>query len=961
MTNKDFPIDIIVNGVNKKGHVEGRTLLVDFLRDNVGEKSVKIGCEEGACGACTVRIDGKIAKSCMILAANCHQSTVKTVTSQGDDNKLSRLQQSFIDSHALQCGYCTSGMIMSAQDFLDENEGKDFTEDDVKQALTGNICRCTGYRNIIHAIFAAAGKVLSLSEIEEQKSKHKSNVGKPITRREDRRLVSGRGRFADIFGNSDDLHAAVARSTKAHAKIKNVDISEASKISGVIRIITGEESKNYWQPISPTLDLLDLKLPKRYPLATDKVVFYGEPIALVIADDPYVAEDAALSIETEYEELPVNVNVFDSLAADSAKLLYPQWNSNVQVDYSFENGRVDSVFEEADLVVEENISSHRYGAMPLETRVVRADYDYSEEGLVVHSSTQVPHQMRLYLAQVFGLKENRIQIIAGDVGGGFGAKLSVDCEFLPVLGSILTGRPVKWFESRSGWIQAGFAARDYQTTSRAAFKKDGKLLALETEIVADMGCDGAERACGLGMPINGGNYAVGPYRCVDYRTRVRCVVTNKAPYNAYRGYGKDLANMLIERVFDQAAERLEIDPLEIRKRNLLTKYPHQIITGPIIENGTQRESLERLEQIMNLPELRNKQSQYLEKGRYLGLSLIPYIEPAGATFPGSAFQNYESVNVRLAADGSVQVLTGIQNIGQGIETSYAQVAADLLGCKIEDVNISWGDTNSTPWGSGTFSSRGAMFAVGAMIEAGKKVRSRIEIGAAELLGCEIGELSIKDSNILGTETGKSITLSDLAYAVYVNPGAEVILDKADVPSLEALGTFRHPQVNWKPDEKGRAQFYPAHANGAEGILVEVEPQTGRVEIVKIWMVADHGVVLNPLLLQGQIKGGLVQQIGGTLYEKLSYDEQGIPQQRTLKEYGIPTVWAAPEIEIEHLETKSPSTEIGAKGGGEDGCIATSTALMSAVEDALRPLDVKIMSSDLSPGNLKEMIDRQMKP
>ena len=959
MKKDQYPIEITVDGQKIHAHVEARTLLVDFLRDNAAETSVKIGCEEGACGACTVNLDGKTTKSCLQLAINCDGKEIRTVSSLRNKGKLGLLQQAFIDSHALQCGFCTSGMLMSAEAFLQKKADSDFTENDIKEALTGNLCRCTGYRNIIHAVASAAGKVESLSALENKKYQTNRNVGKAITRREDKRLVSGKGKFADIFGHPADLHAAVARSTRAHANIKSINVTKAQAMPGVTLVIDGEEAKAFWQPISPTLDLLDLKLPRRYPLATEKVVFFGEPVALIIAEDPYIAEDAALAVEVEYEELDTNTDVFESLKQKGRNLLYPEWKDNTQVDYAFERGPVNKCFQSADLVIEEKINSHRYGAMPLETRVVRAEFDDSEGSLVVHSSTQVPHQMRLYLAQVFGLKENRIQVIAGDVGGGFGAKLSVDCEFLPVLGSILTGKPIKWSESRSGWIQAGFAARDYHATSKAAFTKDGKLLALETDIVADMGCDGAERACGLGMPLNGGNYATGPYECDTYRTRVRCVVTNKAPYNAYRGYGKDLANMLVERVIDQAADKLEIDPVKIRKINLLKSYPHQIPTGPIIENGTQRESLERLEEIMDLDLLRQRQAAYLEKGKYLGLSLIPYIEPAGATFPGSAFQNYESVNLRLAADGSLQVLTGIQNIGQGIETSYAQVAADLIGCKIEEVNVSWGDTNATPWGSGTFSSRGSMFAVGAMIEAAKKIRSRIEIGAATLMETAVENISIKNSEITCKKSGQTMTLSNFAYSVYVNPGAEIVLDQADVPSLEALGTYRHPQVNWKPDQEGRAQFYPAHANGAEGMLVEVDPETGHIEVIKIWMVADHGVVLNPLLLQGQIKGGLVQQLGGTLYEKLSYDKNGVPLQKTLKEYGMPTIWTAPEIEIEHFETKSPSTDIGAKGGGEDGCIATSTALMSAVEDALRPLGVKIMSSDLSPKNLKKIIESQV--
>ena len=956
---KKTNISLEVNGVSHHAEVDDRTLLADVLRDSAAMKGLRIACEEGACGACSVHLNGAVVKSCLVLAVRADGARITTVEGLANGNSLSALQEAFVSCHALQCGYCSAGMLMSAQALLDNRRGEQLSDEDIRHAISGNYCRCTGYNNIIHAIKVAAGQAEPPAVTTNTVVGNGSQwIGKPVPRREDRRIVLGRGRYADTFVTATDLHIAVARSTQAHALLTRVDITKASNMPGVVRVVTGAEAANLWQPISPTMELLDLKLPRRFPMAVDKTVFYGEALAFVIADSPYHAEDAARAIDVEYKALPVNVDVKQALGetADSEALLYPDWQTNVQVDYAFENGDVDSVFANAELVVEEDITSHRFGAMPMETRVVRADFDPGDQTLRVRSSTQVPHQMRMYMSQVFGLPETKIQVLADDVGGGFGAKLSVDGEYLPVLASILTGRPVCWFETRSEWIHAGPAARDYTTKVKAAFNTDGRLLAMATDIIADMGCDGAERGAGLGMPLNGGNYAPGPYRVNDYRTRVRCIVTNKAPYNAYRGYGKDLANMMIERMLDQAADQLEIDPLQIRKLNLLKSYPHQICTGPIIENGSIEESLDKLAEVMDIPALRAQQADALENGQYLGFCLVPYIEPAGATFPGSAFQNYESVTLRVAADGSIHVMTGIQSIGQGIETSYAQVAAEILGCNIDDVTVSWGDTTATPFGSGTFSSRGAMFAVGAMLNAGEKLLARIKAGAAVLLEGDAAKISISDGVITNPDNQKSCTYRELAYAAYVQPGAEIILNKADAPLLEATGTYRHPQVNWQADDKGRAQFYPAHANGAEGILVEVDPATGYVKVLKVWMVADHGVILNPLILSGQIKGGVVQQLGGTLYENFTYNEQGIPHVSTMKEYGMPTVWAAPEIYIDHLETKSPSTSVGAKGAGEDGCIATSTVLMGAVEDALRPLGVKVMSSQLSPASVRAMIE-----
>jgi carbon-monoxide dehydrogenase large subunit len=358
---------------------------------------------------------------------------------------------------------------------------------------------------------------------------------------------------------------------------------------------------------------------------------------------------------------------------------------------------------------------------------------------------------------------------------------------------------------------------------------------------------------------------------------------------------------------------------------------------------------------MSPSELRAGQAEARGAGRYLGFGISSYIEPAGAAFPGSMFQNYEAASIRVNADGTVRVYTGMVSLGQGIETVYAQVAADLLGCRPTDVTVSWGDTDAGVFGSGTYSSRGAMYSVGALEKAAKLIRPRLMHVASKLLERPVGDLKLHDSIVTSKETNKSCTLKDIAYAVYFQPGAEIVLDGADSVSLEAIGSYRHPQVSWKFDELGRAQLYPSHPNGAMGALVEVDPQTGGIKILKIWVVSDHGVVLNPMILDGQITGSILQQIGGTLYEQFLFEPDGRPLLKTLKEYGMPTIWAAPEIEIEHVETRSPATGVGAKGAGEDGSIATTTVLLAAVEDALRPFGVSVSESPLTPWSVVQMI------
>lgn len=953
----DLDISVVVDGRPVRARVEARELLTDFLRLRAGSHAPRYGCEEGACGACTVELDGQLVKSCLVLAVQADGGRVVTAEGLGTGSELTRLQQAFVDCHALQCGYCTAGMLMSARDFLARVGERDFTDAEARQALTGNLCRCTGYTNILHALRVAAGKATPLALPDQDLAAGRRKVGQPLARREDARIVMGGGRYVDNFSTPSDLHLAVVRSTRAHARILGVDTTQARRSPGVVLTLTGAEALAHWQPIWPTVTLEGTRLPRRHAMAAARTVFVGEPLALVVAATAAQAEDAAARVHVDYADLPVNTD--PGLAADVAAggdaLLYPDWQTNLQSEYHFAMGDVDACFASADLVLDETLSSHRYGAMPLETRVTHAAYDPREQTLTVRASTQVPHQMRLYFSKVFGIPESRIRILAGDVGGAFGAKLAVDTEHLVVLASKLLGRPVKWFESRSEWMAAGPAARDFRTRVRAAFRRDGTLLALETDVLADMGCDGAERACGFGMPVNSGIYAPGPYKVSVYRSRVRCVVTNKAPYSAYRGYGKDLANLYLERLLDLAADRLGLDPVAVRRLNLLDRYPHQLCTGPVIENGSLREALALLVERMDLPALRARQAAARQEGRHLGFAVASYLEPSGFAFPGSSFQNYESATVRVAADGSVQVMTGIQNIGQGIETSYAQVAADVLGCRVGDVQIAWGDTTAIPFGSGTYASRGAMYAVGAIVNAAAIVRARLLAGAAQLLQCAAGELTIEDGEIFRPGWDARCSVAEVAHAAYVQPGAEIILAEADAPLLEATATYRHPQINWQPDELGRVQVYPSHPGGASGALVEVDPLTGRVDVLKVWVVSDHGVVLNPLLLEGQTRGAVVQQIGGTLYEALAYDAAGVPRARTLKDYGMPTVWAAPEIDLAHLETPSPATRIGAKGGGENGCIATSTVLMGAVEDALRPWGVKVMDSTLTPARVFDLI------
>ena len=950
------PVRLTLNGRPLHAEVEPRTLLVDLLRRDGGLTGPRIGCEEGACGACTVRLDGETVKSCLVLALEAEGATVETVESLGTRETLSTVQAAFKACHAVQCGFCASGMVMSADALLRRHAGKTLTDEMIRDGMMGNLCRCTGYSNIIRAIKVAAGQMPALAHDPDQESD--TYIGRSMSRVEDNRLLTGGGRYVDGFNEVGQMHMAIVPARRVHARIKGIDITKAMARAGVFAVMTGADVLKVTQPIAASIDMPGIRLPKWRPIAIDKVIFFGEPVAVVLASTPEIAEDAVADVLVDYEDLPpaVDMRAAAAMGEGDPGLLYPDWGTNLQTDYPFSIGDVDGLFAGAACVVEDTISSQRYGAQPMETRAVLAKYDPHEGTLVVRASTQVPHQARMWLSEVMTIPESKIQVIVGDVGGGFGAKLAFDAEYLPAIASRIYGVPVKWIEPREGWIMSSTQARDFIGFTRAAFDEKGRLLAVDTDVMGDVGCDGAERACGIGMPINGALYVTGAYKVDAMRFRARAVVTNKPPYGAYRGYGKDIANLCMERMMTLGAEKLGIDPVDIRRINTVENYPYQLASGPILENGSNMECLDKLVASMDIEGLRAMQAEARSKGRYIGLGISSYIEPAGAAFPGTFLQNYESASVRVNADGSVRAYTGIVSIGQGIETSYAQVVADVMGCRPEQVAVHWGDTEVGPFGSGTYSSRGAMYAVGAFIDAGTQIKNRLLHIAGKLLDLPLEDLTLKHGIVTCRSSNKTLTLKELAYAAYYQPGAEIVLDGAEGNSLEVLGSYRHPQVNWKRDELGRAQLYPSHPNGAQGALVEVDIATGQVEILKMWLISDHGIVLNPMILDGQITGSLVQQIGGTMYEQNLFDETGRPLTRTLKEYGMPTFWVAPNLDIAHHETRSPATSVGAKGAGEDGSVATTTVLLAAVDDALKPLGVKVTVSPLTPWNVRKLIE-----
>jgi len=784
-------------------------------------------------------------------------------------------------------------------------------------------------------------------------------VGRSVRRKEDDRLLRGLGNFADDFSLPGQLYCEILRSPVPHARIVRVDASRATEVPGAVIAVTGQEAKQHWKPLPHLVAMMGLKQPSVYALATDKVFYEGEPVAAVAAESRYAAEDALAAIRVECEELPTVLTIDDSLGGGDRppkSVLYEEWGDNLQLDWRFAYGDVEGAFAHADLVLSERIRVQRHSGMPLETRAVLADYDHRRRELTVRMSTQIPHQCRSAFAAIFNLPETQIRVLSGDVGGGFGNKTQVDAEAIPILLSILTKRPVKWAEKRSDWLTSGPAARDYVHEIEVAFKKDGTLLGVRDRLVGDVGCDGAVRTGGVHSLLVGGTYVPGPYRLQNYDVWVRAFVTNKAPYGPYRGFGKDVANVAMETMLHRGALALGLDPVEIRRRNLVDEFPYQISTGPILENGSFRECLDRLAAEMDLEALRKRQEQARAEGRFLGIGIASMMEPSGFAGPMSMFSGFETASVRVAPDGSVLVLTGMQGIGQGTETSIAQVAADRLGCTPDDVRVVYGDTAAVPYGLGSFSSRGSTYGAMAVYLAANQAREKLLKAASHILEVHPQDLELRGGYafVRGAEA-RRLSLAEVARAIYFFPGPYATLPGEPNPIPEGHCIWTNPAVRWTPDEAGRIQIYPFHASGADGALVEVDPETGEVRVERLWGVHDVGRMINPKIVEAQLVGGAIQGFGGTICEELKYDESGRMVSRTLSSYQIPNFRSAPRMTIAHLETPSEVTPLGTKGVGEGGIIAVPTVIRLAVEDALRPFGVKVNATPLTPPHVLDMI------
>ncbi len=767
-------------------------------------------------------------------------------------------------------------------------------------------------------------------------------LGAQVKRVEDPRLLRGQGRYLDDIVLPGLLHAAFVRSTHAHASIASVDTASARRAPGVGALLTGADLQGQVEPLTPRLEASGF-IPTSWPaLAASRVRFVGEPVVVVAAETAYAAADGCERVAVDYEPLPALVDVAAALRP-GVPPLHPGHRSNVLFEHRYSKGDVERAFASAAVTVRETFTHARCSASPLEPRGIIARWD--GDALTLWTGTQVPHVVRTTLARAFRLPENRVRVIVPDTGGGFGQKMHVMPEDLAVAALARAAqRPVKWLESRRENLAAAPHAREERVEIEAAADASGVLLALRARFYSDAGAYHIQPVTAALEPMGTAGILPGPYRTAAYAFEAVAVATNKPPLGAYRGVGMTMGAFVMERTLDLLAERLGLDPAEIRRRNLIPRdgYPFTSASGFVYDSGDFPKALEQALELAGYERLKQQREAARRQGRLLGVGLSCYTEYTGmgaetyrqrgmVELPGP-----EAATVTMAADGSVTCRVSFPSQGQGHATTVAQLLADQLGVPIESVTVLQPDTDSAPAGTGTFASRGAVVQSGAAEAAAAGLRRKLLTLAGGLLEASPADLEIRSGQVsVRGLPGRGVSIAELARLAYSPPPGG--LPGGLEPGLEATQFFDPPG--------------PTFSGAVHVASVEVDRETGRVTVRDYVLVEDCGPMINPMIVEGQIHGAVAQGIGEALGERLVYDENGQLLSGTLMEYALPVAEALPPPTIGHLETPSPLTPGGYKGMGEGGTIGAPAAIANAVADAVKPLGLSVTSLPILPETL----------
>jgi carbon-monoxide dehydrogenase large subunit len=768
-------------------------------------------------------------------------------------------------------------------------------------------------------------------------------IGARIQRREDPKLITGHGNFIDDVNLVNMAHMSIVRSPHAHARIRSIDTSAARAAQGVVAVlVAGDYKPHIHAPLPVTNSFVADKkqVPEQFAISDGEVIYAGEPVAVVVAEDRYLADDAAQLVVVDYEPLPAVMDLEKAMEPGSP-LVKSDRPDNIGWDAAFPAGDIDAAFAEAEVVVKQRIGQQRLFPTPMETRGCVADYIPYDNRVTLWTSTQVPHFVRLFVGGALGVPESQFRVISHDVGGGFGSKIRPYLEeYLTTATSKIVERPVKWIEDRTESLQATTHGRGQIFDVEVAAKRDGTLLGLKFTQLLDIGAyHGVFSAFQVVACLIGG----GAYEWKAINARSIGIFTNRTSTDPYRGAGRPEATHMVERIVDRVALEIGMDPAELRRKNFVKSFPHTNNFGLVYDSGDYPKTLDRAMEIIDYTALRKRQTDLRAQGRYLGIGFSTYVEicglgPSAATAPAAGVALVESSMVRVHPTGSVTVSVGTHSHGQSHETTFAQIVADTLGVPYDSVEIHHGDTGDTPFGYGTYGSRSlAVGGMAIMASCHKVVEKATKLAAHAFEASDADIVVDQGRYFVRGNPGEAKSLAELAFASY---GAG--LPEGMEQGLEAVSYFDPPNFVWP--------------FGCHICAVEVDPETGAVSIDRYVAVDDCGNVINPMVVDGQLHGGIAQGISQALFEEVQYDDEtGQMLNGTMLDYLIPTMAEMPHFELDRTVTPSPTNELGVKGIGEAGTIASSIAVINAITDALTPFGIKHVEMPARPDRLWSMI------
>ncbi len=769
----------------------------------------------------------------------------------------------------------------------------------------------------------------------------KGYIGQSAPRAGSKRLLQGRGAYIDDMRLPRLAHVVFARSPHAHARIKSIDLSEVRKQVGVIGAFSGAEVAEYCSPWIGVLGhLKGIKSAEQHAVAVDRACWQGEPVAAIVAQTRRQAEDALAFVQIDYEPLPVVVDMERSLKGET--IIHPELGDNICFHRELKTEDFDEAFARADLVVEKTYTFARHTGVTNEPRAVLADYQPADHSITVYHATQAPHMMQDIMSRHLGIEESKVRVVCKDVGGSFGIKVHVyPDEMATAALSVMLRRPVKFVADRLESFISDIHAREHKATVRMACTKSGDILGFDLDDLTGIGPYSVyPRTSGIeGNQVV--NLTGGPYRHKAYRAKLDVVFTNKNVTCQYRAVGHPIAVALTEGIVDEGARALGMDPAEFRRRNLIADdaYPYTFPSGLKFEKLSHHQCLDQLLKLMDYQGLRAEQKALREKGVYRGIGLAAMIEvtnpsPAFYGVGGARISAQDGATLRLDPNGMVTVMVSVTEQGQGTEAVFTQIAASMVGVSLDKVRVITGDTAVTPYGGGTWASRGAGIGGEAVLQAAKALKANILAVAAAMLQLEAAQLDISDNAVVDRLSGEQrLPLTEVGRVAYFRP------DTLPMNFQSELTVTRH----YTPREFGFT-----FTNGIQASYVEVDVETGFIKLLKHWCVEDCGTVINPMLVDEQLRGGVVQGLGGALLEECLYNEDGQMLNGSMADYLVPMAFEMPDIEIGHVSTPTKTSELGAKGAGEAGTAGAPGAVMNAVNDALHSLGAEVLDQPMTP-------------